>query len=106
MAGTRDYDPSEEGAVMGFDGRMSYGDYLRLDAILTAQAPLSDAHDELLFKAKGRFHAQVEWEPLDHAIPFNLEHDVTLPGEIDQITGAKRQNGAGDFCLLFEFRLR
>ena len=49
MAGTRDYDPSEEGAVMGFDGRMSYGDYLRLDAILTAQAPLSDAHDELLF---------------------------------------------------------
>lgn len=49
MAGTRDYDPSEEGAVMGFDGRMSYGDYLSLDAILTAQAPLSDAHDELLF---------------------------------------------------------
>ncbi|MCC0030334.1 MAG: tryptophan 2,3-dioxygenase [Brucellaceae bacterium] len=34
---------------MAFDGRMSYGDYLRLDAILTAQAPLSDAHDELLF---------------------------------------------------------
>ena len=28
---------------------MTYGDYLRLDAILAAQAPLSDAHDELLF---------------------------------------------------------
>ena len=28
---------------------MSYGDYLQLDAILTAQKPLSPAHDELLF---------------------------------------------------------
>jgi tryptophan 2,3-dioxygenase len=43
------YDPSREGAQMSFDGRMSYGDYLGLDAVLTAQHPLSDAHDELLF---------------------------------------------------------
>ncbi|MHC1551115.1 tryptophan 2,3-dioxygenase [Phyllobacterium sp. K27] len=43
------YDPSGEGAQMSFDGRMSYGDYLRLDTILTAQTPLSDAHDEMLF---------------------------------------------------------
>jgi len=43
------YDPQEEGAEMSFDGRMSYGDYLRLDQILSAQAPLSDAHDEMLF---------------------------------------------------------
>jgi tryptophan 2,3-dioxygenase len=28
---------------------MSYGDYLQLDAILTAQKPLSPAHDEMLF---------------------------------------------------------
>ena len=28
---------------------MTYGDYLSLDAILTAQRPLSDHHDELLF---------------------------------------------------------
>lgn len=34
---------------MSFDGAMSYGDYLHLDAILTAQAPLSQANDELLF---------------------------------------------------------
>lgn len=46
---TQPYDPSREGAQMSFDGRMSYGDYLRIDAILTAQQPLSDAHDELLF---------------------------------------------------------
>ena len=28
---------------------MSYGDYLHMDAILSAQHPLSDAHDEMLF---------------------------------------------------------
>ena len=46
---TQSYDPAREGAQMSFDGRMSYGDYLSLDAILTAQKPLSTAHDELLF---------------------------------------------------------
>ncbi len=43
------YDPAEEGAQMSFDGRMSYSDYLDLDAILSAQKPLSGAHDEMLF---------------------------------------------------------
>ena len=43
------YDPAEEGAQMRFDGRMSYADYLGLEAVLTAQHPLSDAHDEMLF---------------------------------------------------------
>lgn len=37
--------PSEDGAPVD----ISYGDYLRLPSILTAQAPLSEAHDELLF---------------------------------------------------------
>lgn len=46
---TTPYDPAAEGAQMSFDGRMSYGDYLHLDKILTAQTPLSDAHDEMLF---------------------------------------------------------
>lgn len=43
------YDPASEGAQMAFDGRMSYGDYLRLDELLGAQRPLTDAPDELLF---------------------------------------------------------
>lgn len=43
------YDPSREGAQMAFDGRMSYGDYLGLDALLSSQHPLSAAHDEMLF---------------------------------------------------------
>ena len=32
-----------------FAGKMAYGDYLRLDLILGAQQPRSNAHDELLF---------------------------------------------------------
>jgi len=43
------YDPEGEGAEMGFSDRMSYGDYLKLERILGAQVPLSDAPDELLF---------------------------------------------------------
>ncbi|MDR5654043.1 tryptophan 2,3-dioxygenase [Ruixingdingia sedimenti] len=43
------YDPARDGAQMAFDGRMSYTDYLCLDAILTAQHPRSTAHDEMLF---------------------------------------------------------
>jgi len=39
----------EERAQLDFSRSMSYGDYLQLDAILTAQKPLSPAHDELLF---------------------------------------------------------
>ncbi|WP_439523446.1 tryptophan 2,3-dioxygenase [Marivita sp.] len=43
------YNPARDGAQMSFDGRMSYTDYLGLDAVLDAQHPLSTAHDELLF---------------------------------------------------------
>ena len=39
----------EEKAQLDFDGRMSYGDYLQLDAILNAQQPLSPDHNEMLF---------------------------------------------------------
>jgi tryptophan 2,3-dioxygenase len=40
---------SVDGAELDFAGSMSYGDYLQLDAVLSAQHPLSPAHDELLF---------------------------------------------------------
>lgn len=43
------YDPTQDGAHTDFSREMSYGDYLRLDLILSAQAPLTDAHDEMLF---------------------------------------------------------
>ncbi len=38
-----------EGAQLDFSRSMSYGDYLQLDAILSAQKPLSPNHNELLF---------------------------------------------------------
>ncbi len=43
------YNPETDGAEMRFRDRMSYTDYLGLDAVLSAQAPLSEAHDEMLF---------------------------------------------------------
>ena len=39
----------EEKAQLDFSQSMGYGDYLQLDSILSAQKPLSPAHDELLF---------------------------------------------------------
>ncbi len=41
----------EQGIERDFRQKMSYGDYLRLDTLLSAQQPLSDPpqHDELLF---------------------------------------------------------
>ncbi|MGB8811731.1 MAG: tryptophan 2,3-dioxygenase [Paracoccaceae bacterium] len=41
--------PADDGAEMSFDGRMSYGDYLQIDAILGAQNLRTGAHDEMLF---------------------------------------------------------
>jgi tryptophan 2,3-dioxygenase len=46
---TDGYDPSRDGAKMSFDKDMSYGDYLGMSQILSAQNPLSKAHDEMLF---------------------------------------------------------
>ncbi len=40
---------AEEGAQLDFSRDMSYADYLHLDEILSAQHPLSPAHDEMLF---------------------------------------------------------
>jgi tryptophan 2,3-dioxygenase len=41
--------PHEEGARLDFSQEMSYGDYLHLDAILSAQLPRSPDHNEMLF---------------------------------------------------------
>ncbi|MGK5026454.1 tryptophan 2,3-dioxygenase [Janthinobacterium sp. RB2R34] len=42
-------DSQWHGAQMDFSESMSYGDYLALDRILTAQHPLSPNHNEMLF---------------------------------------------------------
>ena len=41
--------PSHHGARLDLASTMSYGDYLQLEAVLGAQSPLSDSHDEMLF---------------------------------------------------------
>ncbi len=38
-----------ENAQLDFSGKMSYGDYLQLDKVLSAQNPKSQEHDEMLF---------------------------------------------------------
>ena len=40
---------ADEKAQLDFSRSMSYGDYLQIDTILSAQKPLSPAHDEMLF---------------------------------------------------------
>ncbi len=40
---------ADEKAQLDFSKSMSYGDYLQIDTILSAQKPLSPTHDELLF---------------------------------------------------------
>lgn len=42
-------DPGIEGAKMSFKDDMSYGDYLKLESLLSSQHPISQAHDEMLF---------------------------------------------------------
>ncbi len=44
-----DKDQDWHGAQLDFSKSMSYGDYLALDRILTAQHPLSPNHNEMLF---------------------------------------------------------
>jgi tryptophan 2,3-dioxygenase len=36
-------------AILDLRGRLTYGEYLQLDSLLTAQQPRTDAHDEMLF---------------------------------------------------------
>lgn len=45
---TPDRDAPEQ-ARLDFTRRLSYGDYLRLDTLLSAHQPVTDAHDEHLF---------------------------------------------------------
>ena len=45
----KNYRPLEDGIQTDLAGKMHYGDYLRLEKILSAQDPLSTHHDEMLF---------------------------------------------------------
>jgi tryptophan 2,3-dioxygenase len=61
-----------EGIETDFRRKMSYGDYLRLDQLLAAQAPLSGQHDELLFITI--HHVQELWmKLLDHELDLAMD---------------------------------
>ncbi|HEY2347252.1 MAG TPA: tryptophan 2,3-dioxygenase family protein [Xanthomonadaceae bacterium] len=49
MATTDNQRPLEAGITTDLRGQLSYGEYLRLDVLLSAQRPLSTQHDEMLF---------------------------------------------------------
>jgi len=49
MSDNTPYDPETEGAHMNFNDQMSYSQYLGLDTLLSAQNPLTQTHDEMLF---------------------------------------------------------
>ena len=49
MSGQPSFRPLEEGVRTDLAGALTYSGYLHLDALLDAQHPLSDHHDEMLF---------------------------------------------------------
>jgi len=74
-------DAQWHGAQMDFSKSMSYGDYLGLDRILTAQHPLSPEHNEMLFIVQ---HQTSElWMKLMlhemHAVVANIQADNLSP---------------------------
>jgi tryptophan 2,3-dioxygenase len=82
------YDPATEGAEMSFDGRMSYGDYLSLDLILSAQNPRTDTHDEMLF------------------IIQHQTSELWMRLAIHEIAAARRTLAAGDLRPAFKMLAR
>jgi tryptophan 2,3-dioxygenase len=78
MASEHDMDIT--GAQLDFSQRMSYGDYLQLDKLLSAQVPLTKSHDEPLFITV--HHVSEIWMKL-------IAHELTAARE--QI----RQDGIG-----------
>ncbi len=67
----------EKDMPLDFEKRMAYGDYLKLDRLLSAQSPLSDKQDEMLFIIV--HHVQELWLNLIiHELEFaigNLRND-------------------------------
>jgi tryptophan 2,3-dioxygenase len=68
-----------EGAHQSFKDSFSYSSYLRIEQLLGAQAPLTDAHDETLF------------------ITIHHVQEVWMSLIIKELTGAMAKLAAGDF---------
>lgn len=72
---------AQKHAQLDFDGRMSYGDYLQLDAILQAQKPLSPDHNEMLFIVQHQT-SELWMKLMLHELQAAMAHirDDQLPG--------------------------
>lgn len=63
----------EDSIITDFKQQMSYGDYLQLDQVLSAQTPLSSEHDEMLFiviHQSGELWLKLAGHELSAAIKF------------------------------------
>ncbi|WP_410482364.1 tryptophan 2,3-dioxygenase [Ovoidimarina sediminis] len=73
---------------MSFEGAMSYGDYLGIDRILSLQAPLSTAHDEMLF------------------IIQHQTSELWMKLAIHELTAARQALRAGETAAMFKMLAR
>lgn len=83
-----DFGKASKGAKMDFAKDMSYGDYLKLDSILSAQHPLSEAHDEMLF------------------IIQHQTSELWIRLAIHELTAARRAMLSGDLQFAFKMLSR
>lgn len=81
-------DPELDGAKMTFQGAMSYGDYLRIDDVLSLQQPLSSAHDELLF------------------IIQHQTSELCMKQAMHELSAARQALGAGQMPAMFKMLAR
>jgi tryptophan 2,3-dioxygenase len=77
-----------DGARLDFSGAMSYGDYLGLDSILTAQHPRSADHNELLF------------------IVQHQASELWMKLMLHELVAARRHIGAGELSPAFKMLAR
>src|SRR5260221_10314046 len=63
----------DDGVVTDFEGRMTYGGYLQLDRLLSAQKPLSSHHDEMLFIIQQQT-SELWFKLILHELRAALEH--------------------------------
>ncbi len=78
----------EEGIHTDFKEQMSYADYLCLDRVLSAQRPVSDSHDELLF------------------ITIHQATELWLKLMLHEVRGATRSIAADDLQPAFKMLAR
>ena len=82
------YDPAQDGAKMRLDGAMSYGDYLKIDELLSLQNCLSAAHDEMLF------------------IIQHQTSELWMKQAIHELVASRAALGAGEMAPMFKMLAR